>query len=309
MFRGSVVAIVTPFDEKGEVDLKALESLVRFHLEEGTDAIVCLGTTGEAATLSPTEKSLIIKTVVKTVKGKIPVVVGTGSYDTRAAFEQTREAKELGADACLVILPYCTRPGFSGCLAHFEKIAEAELPMIVYHHPSRTGVKLSPKELGELCRVPHVFAIKEASGDINCVMELRQHTDKLVFSGDDNMTLPIVCAGGAGVISIVANVIPKQWRAFVHTCLKKDFDGGLALADKYYALCRSLVLETNPQGVKYALSLVGKIAPSLRLPLVEPLAGTKREISQAMEDLGLFSGTQFFMHAQLKLPEAEKISI
>ena len=288
MMQGSIVAIVTPFTSDNQIDYTALANLVRWHLEEGTDGIVCLGTTGEASTLSAIEKENIIATIVSIAKGRVPVIVGTGSNDTQSAVWQTTLAKDLGADGALVVMPYYNRPGFRGCMLHYETLAKVGLPILLYYHPTRTGVRLAPEELAKISEIPEIFAIKDASGDINYALELRSHTKKSIFSGDDALSLPLMSIGAVGNISIIANVIPREWKEMIQLCLDKKFSQALMLLDKYYPLAQSLVRETNPQCVKYALSLLGKVEPFMRSPLVVPSESTRMEIEKAMEGLNLF---------------------
>lgn len=289
MLQGSIVSLVTPFTKEGELDVIALRELVSWHIEEGSDAIVCLATTGEISTLSDEEQDLAIEVVVKEVKKQIPVIVGTGFNCTRTTIQRTKRAKELGADGALVIVPYCNKPSFEGCFAHFTEVARVGLPIIIYHHPGRTGLTISPVNMAQLCAIPNVVALKETSGDISYVLEVQKYSSVTILSGDDHLTLPLISIGAKGVISIVANVIPKEWKLFLDACLQEDFSKALEYSKKYYRLCKSLVLENNPQCVKYAVSLLDKIEPIFRLPLVEPKEGTKQEIGSALEDLGFFS--------------------
>ena len=172
MFCGSIVALVTPFDKEGEIDQRALEALVHWHLEEGTDAIVCYGSTGEASTLSHEEQLHVLKTLVRIAKGKIPVIAGTGSNNTRQAVQNTKDAKACGADGCLVVVPYYNRPTPQGCIAHFQEVAKVGLPMIIYHHPGRTAVKLGAQTLLQICDIQQVVGIEEGSMDLELVLEL-----------------------------------------------------------------------------------------------------------------------------------------
>lgn len=288
MIKGSIVALVTPLTKEEEIDTEALRRLVAWHVEEGTDGIVCLGTTGEASTLSCEEQDLVIKTVLEEAKRQIPVIVGTGSNCTRKTKERTKRAKELGADAALVVVPYYNRPTFTGLYGHFTEISQTQFPFIVYHHPGRTGVTVPPAEMAQICALPNVIGLKEASGDISYAIELQRHSSTPIFSGDDPLTLPLMSIGARGVISIVANIIPKEWKFFLNSCLEKDFTLSLELLKKYYPLCKTMVLENNPQCVKYALSVLGKIESVFRLPIVEPKASTKQEIAKELELLGIF---------------------
>lgn len=282
MFRGSIVALVTPFTEEGEVDYLTLQELVEWHVEEGTDAIVCCGTTGEAPTLTHGEQGQVIKAVVDASRGRIPVIAGTGSYSTRQSVLNTEEAKALGAEGALVIVPYYNRPTPEGCLAHFCEIAKVDLPMIPYHHPGRTGLKLSAQALARICELPQVVGIKEASGDLDLALELKLLSDVPLLCGDDSLMLPMSALGCAGVISVIANIIPAEWKRFVECCIAGERELAMALYRKVAPLCKSLMREVNPQGVKFALSYLGRCRPHMRLPLLEPREETKQEIAAAL---------------------------
>jgi 4-hydroxy-tetrahydrodipicolinate synthase len=280
MFHGSIVALVTPFTKEGEVDLDTLQQLIEWHIEEGTDAIVLCGTTGESPTLSDQEQESIFQRAVSVARGRIPLIAGTGTYDTRKSVEKTRKAKEIGVDACLVIVPYYNRPTPEGCIIHYQHIASVGLPVIVYHHPGRTGVNLSSSTLGDIANIPNIVAIKEASGGLALIKELSSHIP--IFAGDDALVLPMMELGAKGVISVMANLMPRAWKEFVRTCEQKDFIKGRELHDKYVPLCQAVMLETNPQGIKYALGLIGKCSSSLRLPLIEPSLNTQDRIKDLL---------------------------
>ena len=268
MFKGSIVAIITPFTQEGEVDFKAFKELVDWHISEGTDAIVCCGTTGEAPTLSSEEQLKIFKTAIDVSQKRIPIIAGTGTYDTRKTVDRTARAKELGADGCLVVVPYYSRPTPEGCIAHYTEVSKVGLPMIVYHHPGRTGIRLSAEVLAKISTLPSVVAIKEASGGLELIQEIRQISNIPIFSGDDTLTLAMMELGAVGGISIVANVIPKAWKEMIQSFLQGNRQQAKELDAEYASLVQSMVLETNPQCVKYAVSLLGKCLPHLRLPLL-----------------------------------------
>lgn len=287
MFRGSIVAIVTPFTPSLKVDFAALRELAEWHIQEGTDAIVCCGSTGEASTLTHEEQKEVTKTVVDVVKGRIPVIAGTGTNDTRMTVLKTREAQECGADGCLVIVPYYNRPTPEGCLIHFQEVAKIGLPMIVYHHPGRTGIKLSPKFLAQISKIPQVVCIKDSTGDVEYLMDFMRLTSTPLLSGDDTLTLPLISIGAVGVISIVANLIPRQWKEFVNAISAGDLLKARQLNDRLYPLAKSMCLEVNPQCVKYAMGVQGKCQPLLRLPLIEPQESTKQLLRSELEQLEL----------------------
>lgn len=282
LFKGTIVPLITPFKKDLEIDEKALADLIEWHIHEKIDAVMLCGTTGEAPTLSEEEKLRIFKIGVEVSAGRVPIIAGTGTYDTRKSLKMTKAAKELGAAGALVVVPYYNRPTPEGCLAHFQEISKAGLPMIVYHHPGRTGTRLSADVLKEISKIPHFAAIKDSSGDL----ELAKQMGSIPFlSGDDPLTLPMMELGGMGVISIVSNVIPRQWTEMTHAFLEGNKAKAKEINDQYAELCNALVLETNPQPIKYALSFLGKCQPYFRLPLVEPRALTKMQIQSACNSI------------------------
>jgi 4-hydroxy-tetrahydrodipicolinate synthase len=287
MYQGSLVALVTPLDEHLEIDYKRLEMLVEWHIAEGTEGIVLGGSTGEGIVLSDEEKENILKTVLKVAKKRIPIIMGTGCSNTRAAVARTKRAKELGADSCLVIVPYYNKPTAQGCFQHFYEISRAGLPLIVYHHPGRTGVKLSAHVLSELVALPNIVGIKDSSGDFNLIEDVLSMCNTTIFCGDDGLTYPLMQKGVQGTISVIGNLIPREWSRFVSACLNKDYDTALLMHKKYQKLNEALLLETNPQEIKYAMSLIGKCSPYLRLPLIMPREETKIAIRQAIQNLSL----------------------
>ena len=287
MFKGSVVAIITPFTAENEVDYHSFKKLIDWHAVEGTNAIVVCGTTGEAPTLSSEEQMQLFKTAIDVSKKRVPVIAGTGTYDTRKTVEKTKKAKELGADGCLVVVPYYNRPTPEGCLAHYAEVSKVGLPMIVYHHPGRTGIKLSAKALAEISKLPSVVAIKEASGGVELMKEIQQISDISIFSGDDTLAYEMLRLGAVGVISIVANLIPKAWKEMIQSFLQGNLETAKEIDTFYQPLYQAMVLENNPQCVKYAASLLGKCRPDLRLPLVQPREATKLAILQALAQVKL----------------------
>jgi 4-hydroxy-tetrahydrodipicolinate synthase len=284
MFKGSFVAVITPFQENGDLDLDTLKKLVQWQVESGTDAILCCGSTGEDPTLSDEERVLVIQTVLEAVGKRVPVIAGTGTNNTRTTVERTRQAKELGVDAVLVMIPYYNRPTFEGCVAHFTEVGKAELSTIIYYHPGRTGVRLTAEELAALVDLPNMAAIKDCSNSLDFLDELKLYTDKPILSGVDCLALEQLNKRAAGVISVVANVIPGQWKEMIDLCLKGDFVKAGEIFKTLLPLCKALEIETNPHGVKYAMHLIGKSRPDLRLPLVQPREATKLAIEQALSD-------------------------
>jgi 4-hydroxy-tetrahydrodipicolinate synthase len=215
-------------------------------------------------------------------RGRIPLIAGTGTYDTRRTVANTKIAKEIGVDGCLVIVPYYNRPTPEGCYLHYQHIARVGLPVIVYHHPGRTALRLSAQVLADISTLPNILAIKEASGSLDTMKELKSLSDISILSGDDLFTLSMMELGAKGVVSVIANLIPREWKEFTKALEEGDFTKGHLLHEKYLPLCEALLAEIDPQGIKYALSLMGKCPSSLRLPLIEPRPETKERIKQQM---------------------------
>lgn len=282
MFKGSIPALVTPFTKEGTLDIASFDALIEWHLQAGSDAIVLCGITGESPTLTTEEQGALIKRGVHIAKGNVPIIAGTGSASTHLTVHQTKQAMKAGADACLVIVPYCNRPTPEGCLQHFKAVSQVGLPMIVYHHPSRTNVKLPLAALASILSLPHVVGIKEGSADLAYATELSCMTDIPLLCGDDILTPAMMGLGAQGVISIVANVIPDIFKQMCALFLTDQFEQGRLLFKQHQKLIESMILEINPQCVKYALSLLDKCKSYVRLPLVEPTEETKRKIQEAM---------------------------
>ncbi len=269
MFQGSFVALVTPF-KNGKIDEDALKNLIEFQIANGTNGIVPCGTTGESATLSFEEHNQVVDIAVKVVNGRIPVIAGTGSNSTEEAMKMTRHAKKAGANAALLITPYYNKPSQEGLYQHFKKIADnVDIPIIVYNVPGRTSVNMLPATTARLSEIKHIVGIKEATGNLQQVSE----TIKLcgenfsVISGDDANTLPIIAAGGKGVISVTANIAPAKIAALCKACLDGNFSEARKLHYELLDLNNGMFIETNPVPVKTALSLMGKVTGELRLPL------------------------------------------
>jgi len=289
MLTGSMVALVTPF-RKGRVDEKALRGLIEFQIQGGTSAIVPCGTTGESATLSHSEHNRVIELTVKAVRGRVPVIAGTGSNSTAEAIALTRHAKKVRADGALLICPYYNRPTQEGLYRHFKAIAKAvDLPLVLYNIPSRTGVNLLPTTAARLLEFPTIVAMKESSGSLQQISELIGLCgDRLtVISGDDALTLPIIALGGQGVISVAANLVPKDCAELVKAALKGDGERARRLHYRLSPLTDALFLETNPIPVKAALELMGRCSGEVRLPLC-PMADANHErLKKAMKEYGL----------------------
>jgi 4-hydroxy-tetrahydrodipicolinate synthase len=291
MFTGSMVALVTPFRDSG-VDWQSLEALVEFHIQNGTHAIVPCGTTGESATLTHQEHDEVIKTVVKAVNHRVPVIAGTGSNSTDEAVRLTREAEKSGADGALMISPYYNRPTQEGIFQHYKKVAAAVgIPIIVYNIPGRTGSKIEPETLARLAEIKNIAGVKEATGSVDQAIEvIRLCGDNLaVYSGEDSLTFSLMALGGQGVISTVANIAPKEMSELTEACLDGQWEKGRELQFKLVPLIRSVFIETNPIPVKTAVSLLGKCTADLRLPLTPMAEGNVKKLKQAMADFGLLS--------------------
>jgi len=289
MFKGSIVAIVTPFSD-GKIDEDAYRGLIEFQIENGTSAIVPCGTTGESATLNFEEHNRVIDIAVDAVNKRVPVIAGTGGNSTAEAIYFTEHAKKVGVDASLQVTPYYNKPSQEGLYQHYSAIAKAvPLPQVLYNVPGRTSINMLPETVVRLAELPEVVAIKEASGDLGQMAEIiRLAGDKItLLSGDDNVTLPVLGLGGKGVISVVANIVPKDTADMVKAWENGDIDRARELFYKLFPLCQAMFYETNPVPVKTSLALMGKIKEDLRLPLA-PLSQTNLErLKRALEDYGL----------------------
>ncbi len=289
MFSGSIVAMVTPFTD-GKVDWKSLEGLVEFHIKNGTHGIVPCGTTGESATLSHQEHDDVIKAVIKAVNKRVPVIAGTGSNSTEEAVRLTREAEKSGADGALLISPYYNRPTQEGIYQHYKKIAATvRIPLIVYNIPGRTGSKIEPETLARLSEIKNVAGVKEATGSVDQAIDVVRLSKAgfSVYSGEDSLTFSLMALGGKGVISTVANIVPKEMSELTQSCLKGDWEKGRKLQFKLIPLIRAVFIETNPIPIKTALSLMGKCRGDLRLPLTPMSEGNLKRLKTAMADFGL----------------------
>lgn len=285
MFSGSFVALVTPFQD-GKVDVGRLEALVEHHVQSGTHGLVPCGTTGESATLSHEEHDLVIRTVVKSADGRIPVLAGTGSNSTTEAIRLTRFAQEAGADGALLITPYYNKPTQAGLAEHYRRVAtETDIPLILYNVPSRTGVNMLPSTVVALADAPNIVGIKEASGSVDQTVEILRESDLVVLSGDDALTLPLMCVGAKGVISVAANVVPSMMVDLVDLATAGDYQGARELHYRLYPLFRMLFVETNPIPVKAALAMQGRVGDELRLPLLPISEEHRRELAEVMEEV------------------------
>jgi 4-hydroxy-tetrahydrodipicolinate synthase len=290
MIAGSMVALVTPMDAQGRLDWDSLSKLVDFHLQEGTHAIVAVGTTGESATLDYEEHIKVIEHVVKQVNGRIPVIAGTGANSTREAVELTRNAKQAGADACLLVTPYYNKPTQEGLYQHFKHIAEAvDIPQILYNVPGRTACDMLADTVVRLSRVPNIIGIKEATGDLARAKDIisRVDSDFLVLSGDDPTAVELILLGGKGNISVTANVAPRAMADLCNAALKGEAELARAINDKLMPLHKNLFLEANPIPVKWALHEMGLMPEGIRLPLTWLSATCHEPLRQALRQSGV----------------------
>ncbi len=271
IFTGSGVALITPFNEKNEINFEKLRELLEYHIANRTDAVIVTGTTGESATMSDEEKLAVIKFSVDVVRGRIPVIAGTGSNNTKHAVWLSQEAEKLGADALLVVTPYYNKGNESGIYNHYREIAEnVKIPIILYNVPGRTGVNLSVNLVKELSRLKNIDAIKEASGNISYAAEIARAVPEIdIYSGNDDMTVPLLSIGGKGVISVSANILPEIVHNMVMAFLNKDTDKARELQLKYNDLVNALFIEVNPVPVKEAMNFLGYGVGECRLPLGE----------------------------------------
>jgi 4-hydroxy-tetrahydrodipicolinate synthase len=290
MLRGSIVALVTPFDTGGRLDEKALGELVEWHVAEGTDGIVPCGTTGESATLTHDEHNRVVAAVVEAAAGRVPVIAGSGSNSTAEAVALTRAAKELGADAALLITPYYNKPAQEGLYRHFEAIAKAvDIPQVLYNVPGRTAINLAPETVERLCVLDNVVAIKEATGSVQVTGEIvRRCGDRItVLSGDDFANIGLLAMGATGAISVTANVAPRDMAATFAAWDRGDLEEARRLHLGLLPLHTAMFLESNPIPVKAALAMMGRIGPTLRLPLTDLGEAHKKPLEAALSAYGL----------------------
>ena len=291
LFTGCGTAIVTPF-KGGEVDYPALDKLVEMQLENGIDAIIACGTTGEPATMTWEEHLSVVRRVVDVAHHRVPVIAGTGSNCTREAVEAAHAAKEFGADAQLVVTPYYNKTSQEGLIAHYNALADAAtLPVIVYNVPSRTGLNISPAALQAICRHPNVIAVKEAATDVAQILDkVRLVGDDAVFySGSDELNIPLMSCGFGGCISVLSNVMPAESSRMMHAALQNDFATAIAEQLRLLPLIRALFCETSPIPCKAALAAMGLIENELRLPLVPMQPANEQKMLGIMRELGLIA--------------------
>ncbi|MDH4134167.1 MAG: 4-hydroxy-tetrahydrodipicolinate synthase [Gammaproteobacteria bacterium] len=290
MFHGSMVAIVTPMHADGSLDRASLRRLVDFHVENGTTAIVSVGTTGESPTLDTNEHIEVIRLTIEYARRRVPVIAGTGSNSTAEAIDLTRRAREIGAEACLLVTPYYNKPTQEGLFRHYQAIAEAvDLPQILYNVPGRTACDIQPTTVARLANIPNIIGIKEATGNLDRARELLKLCPKgfELYSGDDATGLDFMLLGGLGVISVTTNVAPRAMQDMCDAARRGDEKAARAINDKLMALHRDLFVEANPIPVKWALEEMGLIESGIRLPLTRLSAPHHDTVRAALRTAGL----------------------
>ena len=285
-----MVALITPFSD-GEVDFETLDDILSFQLDNGIDAIVPVGTTGESPTLSHEEHKQVIERVVKTVAGQVPVIAGAGSNSTAEAIELTAFSKKVGADATLQVCPYYNKPTQEGFYQHFKAIAEeVDLPIVLYNIPGRCGAGMTPETIARLAAVENIVGIKEATGSLDQASEIALLCDLTIISGDDSLTLPICSIGGKGVISVVANIVPADVKAMTDLILEGDFVSARKWHSKLFTLSKNMLgLATNPIPIKAAMAMLNMASEELRLPMTPLEEGKKTILRQTLKEYGLLS--------------------
>jgi 4-hydroxy-tetrahydrodipicolinate synthase len=290
MIKGSIVAIVTPMNADGSLDFEGLNQLIDWHIAEGTDSIVIAGTTGESATVSVEEHCALIKATVAHAKGRIPIIAGAGANSTAEAIKLTRFAKEAGADATLQVVPYYNRPTQEGMFQHFKAIAEAvDLPVILYNVPGRTVADMSNETILRLAAIPNIIGVKDATGNIGRGYDLLRLAPKsfAVYSGDDPTAMALMLAGGAGNISVTANVAPRDMADMCEAAIAGNIAKAVELNNKMFPLHQKLFIEPNPVPVKWALAEMGKMPAGIRLPLVPLAAECHEAVRAALREAGV----------------------
>jgi 4-hydroxy-tetrahydrodipicolinate synthase len=290
MFTGAMVALVTPFSE-GQIDFETLDELIEFQIENGIDAIVPVGTTGECPTLTHEEHKQVIERVVKAVGGSVPVIAGAGSNSTAEAIELAAFSKKIGADATLQVCPYYNKPTQEGFYQHFKAISEeVDLPIVLYNIPGRCGAGLTPETIARLAELDNIVAIKEATGSLDQASEIAMRCDITILSGDDSLTLPLASVGGKGVISVVANIVPADVTAMTDLILEGDLVKARQWHKKLFILSKNmLTLATNPIPIKAAMAMLDMASEELRLPMTPLEESKKATLRQTLQEYGLLS--------------------
>ncbi|GHU87982.1 4-hydroxy-tetrahydrodipicolinate synthase [Spirochaetia bacterium] len=294
--QGAFTALITPMHENGDVDYEGFRRLIDFQIEEGIDGLVPLGTTGETPTLDEDEEEKLIKIAVKEVNNRVPLIIGTGSNDTKHMVTYTQRARDLGADAALVVTPYYNKPNDEGLIRHFEAAAGVGIPVIIYNIASRTGRNISAGLIDRLSRIPGIIGVKEASGDLNQMGDIIAGTAKrqkaenrpfTVLSGDDGLTLPLIAMGGDGIISVISNLVPGKVAALAKAALSGDFVTARQIHYELLPLVKAAFIETNPIPIKAALNLAGLPAGPARLPLGKLDPANLSILQETMKSLGI----------------------
>ena len=291
MIQGSIVALVTPMTASGEVDKESLHKLVEFHINQGTDALVAVGTTGESATLDDAEHCDVICLAVEFAKGRIPVIAGTGSNSTAEAINLTRKAQQLGADACLIVTPYYNKPTQEGLYLHYKAISEAvDIPQILYNVPGRTACDMLPETIGRLAKLPNITGVKEATGDLSRIKVIRDLTgpDFAIYSGDDATSRECCLLGGNGTITVTGNVAPKLMHEMIMAAINGNAETALAIDSKLMGLHKQLFIQANPIPVKWAVAEMGLMNKGIRLPLTWLSPECHDLVREAMKQAGIF---------------------
>ena len=291
MFRGSIVALITPLHD-GAVDEAAFQSFVEWQIEQGSSGLVPCGTTGESPTLTHNEHNRLVDLCVEAARGRVPVIAGTGSNSTDEAISLTRHAKQAGADAALLVSPYYNKPTQEGLYCHFKAVQDAvEIPIVIYNIPSRAAVDILPETMQRLAALPNIVGVKDATSDVTRVstQRLLMGSEFIQLCGEDAAALGFMAHGGHGCISVTANVAPALCAAFQDACLQGDYGSALTFQDRLLPLHSSLFLETSPAPVKYGVSLIGKCSGELRLPLVLPTEDTKEKVRASMTHVGVLN--------------------
>lgn len=290
MITGSMVALITPFHEDGSVNYDKLGELIEWHIQQQTDAILVLGTTAETPALTVTEEDEIARISIEAAGGRVPIIMGSGSNNTMIAMEQSIKYEKMGADALLVITPYYNKTNKSGMVNHFYTVADAvNIPIYVYNVPGRTGVSLTYEALAEISKHKNIVGIKEASGDISFITKISRliNDDFNMYSGNDDISIPLMSMGGAGIISVLANILPKETHDMAMAYLNGDVKKAAEMQKYYLDFINALFIETNPIPIKEAMNLVGMDVGGYRMPLCPMEEDTKAKLIQTMKDINL----------------------
>ena len=296
LLKGTFTALITPMKENGDVDYDNFRRLINIQLEQGIDGLVPLGTTGETSTMDDDEEEKLIRIAVDEVKGKVPLIIGAGSNDTRYMIKYVTRAKDMGADFAMVVTPYYNKPNDNGLLSHFEAAAAIGLPIIVYNIASRTGRNIPTVLMEKIAAIPGIAGVKEASGDMGQMIDVietialprqRGTNPFMVISGDDGMTLPLMAMGGDGVISVIANLVPARVKALTDACLEGDFEKARRIHFELLPLIRAAFIETNPIPIKKAMNWAGLPSGTTRLPLGKLDVRNEAPLKAAMQKLGI----------------------